>query len=785
MTNAPRNDLELAGCTPEPLMAYLKALGILRLVSEQKDPEARGWWKDDVFWLRSTLDKDALVRFFLDEYKPTPIVSPWNGDGGFLSDSGTSVETIKSFRGNKLPRFHRISDAIEAVDKIPLMSEFRKKRDRANELEKKKNAKTITATERRELREVMNRARQIKQTIVIGIRSGFSDASLGWLDACMTIGLNRFTSSPLLGSGGLDGKLDFGANFLANCLEVLNPNKSASTRSTSLLKQALFREAVQLEKSSIGQFSPGQVGAPNSTQGFEGKSIINPWDFILMMEGTLVLAGAAVRRLSVTGSARAAFPFTVRAVAAGFDASASKDEAESRGELWLPLWSRPTSAKELFYLFGEGRAEVSGRAARNGLDFARAAASLGVDRGITDFSRLGFLKRSGKAFLATPLGRFEVVERAEVDLLREVDPWLDRFRSAASDKNAPPRFASALRRMESAVFDFCKYGGKGFFQRILIALGAAERELASAERFRADKNLKPLAGLSEDWINAACDSSPEFALARSLAFLHDTERKIGPLRANLEPVDWRKSCRAWAEKDRSVVWNAADLASNLANVLARRMMDGARAGCARLPMTSPCAAPLETVAAFLAGGLDDARIEELLWGLMLVDPRKGVQSASGEKRSPDGTDGPTPPPLPREYALLKLLFLPGPLVPVGDGDNVKWHIGEGDGGIAIRPEPRIVPLLCAGRIGEACRIAARRLRASGLPPMPGPLPTGRMRDDFWAEQPNDPRRGRRLAAALLMPIPSASVDSLVKLVCRADDSAAAEILAALAEGGTE
>ena len=55
MTEATRYDFELAGCTPEPLMTYLKALGILRLVSEQKDPAARGWWKNDVFCLRSSL----------------------------------------------------------------------------------------------------------------------------------------------------------------------------------------------------------------------------------------------------------------------------------------------------------------------------------------------------------------------------------------------------------------------------------------------------------------------------------------------------------------------------------------------------------------------------------------------------------------------------------------------------------------------------------------------------------------------------------------------------------
>lgn len=785
MAEVARYDLELSGCTPEPLMAYLKALGILRLVSEQKDPDARGRWNNDVFWLRSTLHRDALVTFLLYEYTPTPIFSPWNGDGGFLSDSGTSVETIKWFKEDANPRFQGIRNSITAVDQIPLMSEFRQKRDRAKELDKKKKAKEITTGETAERKEVTNRIKRIKQSVVTGIRAGFPETSLGWLDSCLTIDPGGFTPSPLLGSGGLDGRLDFGNNFLVNCRAALSNPKPTKPR----LAHALFGEAVELEESSIGQFSPGQVGAPNSTQGFEGISLINPWDFILMMEGAVLLAGAAVRRLGVTGSGRAAFPFTVRTVAAGFDSPASKEEAESRGELWLPLWTRPTSASELRQLFGEGRADVSGRAARDGADFARAVAGLGVDRGISEFSRLGFLKRSGNAFLAAPLGRFEVVARTGVDLLREVDPWLERFRRAAGDKTAPPRFGSALRRIDSAIFDFCKYGGAAFFQQILVALGAAERELASAERFREEQRLNPLVGLSSAWFDAADDGSPEFAVARSLATVHDPEQKIGPLRANLEPVDWQKRCRAWAEKERSVVWNAADLATNLASVLARRMMDGARAGCERLPLESRHAAPLDAIAAFLAGDIDDQRIEELIWGLMLIDtprrnPARAGMNQSGDRQRRDRN------PLPREYALLKLLFLPRPLVPERSGESLKWRLARprGDGrmesGLIIRPEPRILPLLRAGRVGEACRIAAQRLRVSGLAPMPGPLPTGVMRDGTWSEAGADPRRGQRLAAALLIPVSSKSLNRLVHLVCRGE-SRAAEALALAAEGETE
>jgi CRISPR-associated protein Csx17 len=32
------NEIILAGCTPTPLANYLKALGVFRLVAEQKDP---------------------------------------------------------------------------------------------------------------------------------------------------------------------------------------------------------------------------------------------------------------------------------------------------------------------------------------------------------------------------------------------------------------------------------------------------------------------------------------------------------------------------------------------------------------------------------------------------------------------------------------------------------------------------------------------------------------------------------------------------------------------------
>ncbi len=58
-------EIQLPGCMTEPLGSYLKALGVLRLVAEQADPSAAGWWAGDTFMLRSRFDLEELEQFFL------------------------------------------------------------------------------------------------------------------------------------------------------------------------------------------------------------------------------------------------------------------------------------------------------------------------------------------------------------------------------------------------------------------------------------------------------------------------------------------------------------------------------------------------------------------------------------------------------------------------------------------------------------------------------------------------------------------------------------------------
>lgn len=826
MADQTRHDLALSGCAPEPLIAYLKALGVLRLLSEQKDPDARGWWKNDVFWLRSLVlfenttnedaKRNALATFFLGEYKPTPIVAPWNAGSGFYlkwdekkrafkareaSDTVSKIECsttprLQPYRNQILAIKNALKWRARSVDPAKQIIGVGTKGTQERWSKKKTDQEVKKLLDSQMLFSAGGTVYAIekvdKDKLLSYTRSSLvNDEAIEWIDAAFVIRTGRKknrTEAPLLGSGGNIGNSDFSARLmemLSQCVP-LNDAGRPTEEAITLLGGALFGSPTAgLYSLAVDQFDPGRAGGANMHQGLEAGPRLNPWDYILMIEGALVLQGASSKRLGSNSSA-SVFPFAVESTPAGFESSGLDT---TRGEQWLPLWERAASAKEIRALLSEGRSEVGGRNARNGVDFARAAASLGVDRGIKQFVRIQYQARFGDNYLANTLGRVDVVPRLSVDLLREADPWLNRFRSACFATDAPPRFATCLRRIDSAVFEFCKYGGARLFQEILVSLGTAERALSTAERFRDAKNLLPLAGLSSAWMQAGDDESPEFVVARAIASVHDSDAKIARLRANLEPVlvghkkagEWYAN---WAKKDRAIAWNAADLAVNLARVLQRRLMDGARAGCECLPLASRFSVPLGTVAAFVAGELDDERIEELIWGLMLINDEGSRKRARG--RADDLS-------VPPAYALLKLLFLSRPLVIEGGADGTFSARPLPDyesGGVVIRPEPAIVPLLGGSRLGEACAIAMRRLRASGLDPMPKPIRGRHARDGDWRELDRMGGSGidpQRLAAALLIPISDDSVSRLVHLIIRGDeivDGQSQTVAETTLEGGT-
>ena len=182
-----------------------------------------------------------------------------------------------------------------------------------------------------------------------------------WLDVCYVLGEKGPSFFPLLGTGGNDGRLDFTNNFMQRLADVLpfTADAEPTDESKAWLAAALFADSlVSLGRSAIGQFNPSGIGGANGTQGkFEANSRVNPWDFVLMIEGTLLFAGSVARRIGANSSGRAVFPFSVESVAVGYGSATATEETTdgSRAELWLPLWNQGCS-------FGGNTAPVRGRA---------------------------------------------------------------------------------------------------------------------------------------------------------------------------------------------------------------------------------------------------------------------------------------------------------------------------------------------------------------------------------------------------------------------------------------
>lgn len=711
--------IELPGCTPEPLMNYLKALGVLRIIVGQGlDPNARGFWKNNVFCLHTHLTQDQIVEFFATRYQPSPILSPWNGAGGFDKARGADVAAIAQLRSSSDPRLANFQNAIREVDAMK----------RANpDME--------------------------KDELLLSVRNRMPDGFLQWFDSCAVYMSSKFSYSPYLGTGGNIGKLELSINFIKNVLLVFKDPKNSKWLCASLFDAA----DVHLVQTTVGQFAPGRNGGANATQGTEGTSMINPWDFILLLEGCLLLSGTSNKKLATTGNSKAVFPFTTSPSAVGNSMLQDSQTEKGKGELWLPLWDRASSLGEIQLLFAEGRAELRGKQAQTGLDFSRAIAGLGVDRGIKSFVRFSFDEHIRAGVMATPLGQFEVAAKNDASLLREIDSWLSRFRQACNKKDkgrykAPARFRAALREIERGIFDYCQYGDSGNnkerFQRILIALGNAERLVANAPKFRADaKGLPPLAALSSAWVAATDDHSPEFGIALSLASI--SHKELGAIRLNLEDVEAKGRQYGWAENSHSAVWTGANLATNLSAVLYRRVMDADKACDSSSALTSSHRATLAELGEFLRGNLDVARIEELLWGLSLCETWKYRRIPSPTANHPQGNAVI----LPVAYSLLKLLFHTPSVHQLNEGDSLRPNLG-------------ILGLLRADRTADACQRAVRLLRGRSLIPKPFPMQGFPSRDDEWLECVSLTVESRVIAAALLIPISDFGVTSLKKQVLR-------------------
>ncbi len=765
--------LTLDGCSPTPLASYLKALGVLRLLSsaannvsgEAADPGVRGWWEGERFHVRTTLGRDGVLGFFLHEYAPSPVIAPWNGGSGFYpKDNRDGFGPMSS--DSVAERFQPFALAIRVA------------------------SETLEGLDLR-----VRPQGDAKATLVAMLRARLPESALPWVDAALVLSGGRLRFPQLLGTGGNDGRLDFTNNLMRRLVSdakspgIFNASSGVpSPAAKPLLDSALWNAPIHgLTNAAVGQYSPGGAGGPNSTTGYEGGPVVNPWDYVLMLEGAATFACAATRRHQSTTIARASFPFTVGAVGAGWGGIEATDESDARAEFWAPLWSRPARFCEIEALFGEGRAVANGQTARDGLEFARALATLGVSRGFSEFQRYGFYKRAGKNHYATAIARRRAAPSPGAELVADLDTggWLNRARRLGRNDNQPAKVRNAAKVLEDSLFGILAPDvSYRSVSAALEAIGRLANWLSTSPNGR--ENVPPPPLLSRPWLLQADDGSPEFRIAAALASLglstpargvesgsgesHPLSVKAPPMAAHFAPLTngpadgfegktffrhrWLRKRRAWAGNNNppTVVWGHRGLVANMVAVLKRRLVEVPIRGLTDKPLSSASFARMSDVAAFLTGDFDDARCSALLAGMVWTQP------AWLPKKKTETV--PTTATLPFAYSVLKPVFSPNATL-------VRVGAIPGEGTMPV--PPGLVAQLrggganADGRTTDAAVSAAfARARASGLSSPYDPIRSRGQHASLDGGRIGVGLRPDRLAAALLIPVTDKALTSLLR-----------------------
>lgn len=698
---------ELGGCAPAPLAHYLKALGVLRLVAEQADSEARAWWEGERFFLASHEERDELERFFLERYEPAPLVAPWNGASGFYPKDKKARKAHDILLGTTAPRFAEYRAVVAAAREL-----VGSRKEAAKDEEK----------------------RQLVQSC----RHAWRGNALRILETALVIdGDDNLRFPALTGTGWNDGKFDFSSNFLIRLQSVIAADGHATRTAAEQLRNSLWnthaKNLLTGAEGKIGQFLPGGAGGANCVNGpgDQNDTLLNPWDFVLMLEGAVLFVAHATRRLGAATSNRAAAPFAVSAHGAGYASASDDDEKNGRGEQWMPLWSQPLTLPELRRLLAEGRAQIGTHSAQEPLDLARAVARLGMARGITAFQRYGYIKRNGDANFAVPLSRVDVPHGSvsRLSTLDDLEVWLPRLRLQARDtktRKAPASLKLVERRLADDLFAVVQHSDEASrWQAVLTSLAEVEAVMKTGAGTRAG----PIPKLRPEWVSAADDGSPEFRLALSFAlqaagFTKDGRAFLSVRRHWLTLDGSRFATTGTSSQQRlkigpEVVMQGRSGEEDAIALIERRLIEAAQKGQRRLPLQAAprAAAQISDLARLVAGQVNLDRVVTLARALMALDVSAWLASNVRPTPAPRGE-------VPDDaWLVIRLALLP-------------WTLKDGR---RIGSDPAILRRLASGNAASAVELALRRLRAAGI------------RTAVRAGT-TDPSSARRWAAALAFPI---------------------------------
>ena len=686
------HEIVLGGCRPNEFVHVLKALGVFSVIAEQKDPSARAYWSNDRFFTINTkLKSNELVDFFCNDYRPMPLVSPWNKSSGFYKE-GDVASKIEQSTDARLEQYRQVIRAARVVARNVLGPIYNEMFERNNKPNKEKTA-------------VEDRFEKNKNTMISELRNRLPEtcsmtaclrprSALSWLDTAWAIKTSQNTTpGPVLLTGGNDGRFEMSVNFMEAILKHVIDGDAK--REAELVRNSLFGIATNAKFDEIkaGTYLPGSYMSPAvNSIGDNNYTLCNAWDYMLAMEGIILFAGSIYRR----GEYKfASFPFSVKLSHAGYGTAANENE-KGKGEIWVPIWNSPATYDEIAYVFTEGRVQSSAKKPSTGADFAVALAGFGAMRGLSAFQRFGVFERKGQACHITSVGKIHTAENvgdgAALREIRwsEVDKWLYNIRVAA---HLPGSMKALLRMMDDKVIRYCTHKKPAYLMDILVMIGRIERQIALSPRL----DVPPLKGLSPNWLKKCGYDTPEFRLAAALGsvYSNNSNGDFYPLRHNLEMIEPDKAgYMKWTPASTSVTWGRGNLVYNMIAVLERRYYDGLIDSKKQITIKSHIHARIDDVVKFIEGRVNDSTIYDLVLPLSMIDYRNMDESMKPDDMRVDYDN------VPESYICLKSNFPPVP------------HLHD-TGGRAGPFEPAIISLLKGGRQSEALSIMRRRLNISG------------------------------------------------------------------------
>jgi CRISPR-associated protein Csx17 len=691
------NRIRFEGVLADSLLGYLKALALLRLLSARFDPSIRGAWSSGTFEIMTIAVRSDIERWLVESYEPTPVINPWNSGAGFDEKSSTKTagQTLRRILDTSSERWAPYRVAVHAANEV--------------------------------LDGLSPADRSTKNVVLAALRERYSDAALQWLDAAVVVGGENLGFPPLLGSGGNDGRLDFSINFAQRVLDVVADGADPKT-SRKWLADALDGTSAEprLKDAKIGQFAPGINGGANSANGFDASPLVNPWDFVLLIEGTVAFAGSVSHRFAGS-SERVSFPFTFQTVPAGFGTSSADEVA--RGELWLPQWRGWATFPAVRALLRAGRLDLDldgtrgprQRLAGSALEATQAALTSGVASGIDRFTRIVMAQRNGLAYAATAVGVIEVRHDAAIAALsRDTIDWVMRLQRIDSLGSST---RSALRRYEEAMFAYGtltdRFRRARALQNALVALADLDFSLATHPP-RSLTPIRPLPFLNSDLLQGLDDESAEHRIARAIAgYGIGVKGEAERLRFDIEKVEIDKRGQLVFKPTRVVTWTL-NLHADLGGILQRRIRRAnaeSTRGSDSIPdaLRSVYGAGISDFTDFLEDRIDTMRLRGLIAAYSLIDPLGEFQERSRLQNDLS---------IPASFAAIKLVV---------DGERATLE--------SARPvlDNEMIPLLLASR-SRAFEVAYRRLQNANFP----------VRSIVAAALP-DEIIGRRYAAAAFIP----------------------------------